>query len=263
MPGEVAPKCSTQRGCVMTKRNRAAPPSKNKSKACVFRFILFCREVLVEMTIRLIFTTCITARHADVGEREQVYYKTIRESLKTLAGLPIEFYIVENSGKRRTLLDDISGVHLLYTDTNAIEYTGSNPDAETGLKAMKEMIDILRVCDVFDFDEEDIVIKLTGRYGLQNPPTFLENLIEKEGKYDVFMKFLNICTMRYDPMDCILGLCAIRYKYLQEFNPRYMLEQPSCECVFTAFVRRRVPQERILEVTHLGLVLPREHDSLV
>jgi len=215
------------------------------------------------MTIRLIFTSCIAARHADPVEREQIYYKTIRASVKAMSGLPIEFYIVENSGKRRTLLDDISGVHLLYTDTNAIKYTGSNPDAETGLKAMKEMIDILRVCDVFEFDEEDIVIKLTGRYGLQNPPTFLENLIENESKYDVFMKFLNISTMSYDPMDCVLGLCAIRYKYLQEFNPKYMLEQLSSEKVFAAFVRRTVPQERILEATHLGLLLPREEDPIV
>ena len=215
------------------------------------------------MTIRLIFTSCIAARYAAPVEREQIYYKTITASVKAMSGLPIEFYIVENSGKRRTLLDDISGVHLLYTDTNAIKYSGSNPDAETGLKGMKEMMDVLRVCDVFDFDEEDIVIKLTGRYGLQNPPTFLENLIENEGNYDVFMKFLNICTMSYEPMDCVLGLCAIRYKYLQEFNPRYMLEQLSCERVFAAFVRHTVPQERILEVTHLGLVLPREYDSLV
>ena len=215
------------------------------------------------MTIRLIFTTCITARHADVGEREQVYYKTIRESLKTLADLPIELYIVENSSKRRTLLDDISGVHLLYTDTNAIEYTGSNTDAQTGLKPMKEMMDILRVCDVFEFDEEDIVIKLTGRYGLQNPPTFLENLIKTQEKYDVFMKFFNICTMSHDVNDCVLGLFAIRYKYLAEFNPRYMLEQNSAERLFAAFVREFVPRERILDVSHLGLVLPREYDSLV
>ena len=215
------------------------------------------------MTIRLIYTTCISARHADPIEREQMYYKNILQTLTIVRGMPIEIYIVENSGKRKTLLDDISGVHLLYTDTNAIKYSGSNPNAETGLKAMKEMMDILRVCDVFEFDEEDIVIKLTGRYGLQNPPTFLETLIENQGKYDVFMKFLNICTMRYDSMDCVLGLCAIRYKYLQEFNPRYMLEQPSCECVFAAFVRRTVPEERILEATHLGLVLPREQDPLV
>lgn len=215
------------------------------------------------MTIRLIFTTCISARYADVVEREQVYYKTITASLKTLAGLPIEFYIVENSGKRRTLLDDISGVHLLYTDTNAIQYTGSNPDAETGLKPMKEMMDILKVCEAFEFDEEDMIIKLTGRYGLENPPTFLENLIKNHEKYDAFIKFLNICTMSYDTDDCILGLCAIRYKYLQEFNPRYMLEKQSCERVFAAFVWRTIDKERIFEATHLGLVLPREYDSLV
>lgn len=211
------------------------------------------------MTIRLIFTTSMTARHANPVEREQMYYDIITKNLETMRGMPIEFYIVENSGKRRTLLDTIPGVHLVYTDTNSIEYTGPNTDAQTGLKPMKEMLDIQRVCDTFEFDEEDIVIKLTGRYLLENPPTFLEALIMNQDKYDVYMKFFNICSMLYDPQDCVLGLCAIRYKYLQEFNPRYMLERESAEQVFAAFVRRIVPQERILEATHLGLRLPQEY----
>jgi hypothetical protein len=166
---------------------------------------------------------------------------------------------VENSGKRRTLLDDISGVHLLYTNTNAIKYTGPNTEAEMGLKAMKEMLDIQLVCSTFDFDEEDIIIKLTGRYVLESPPLFLDNLIENQENYDVFMKFYNVCTMLYDPMDCVLGLCAIRYKYLLEFNPRYMLEQPSAECVFADFVRKTVSRGRILDVTKLGVFLPVEY----
>lgn len=215
------------------------------------------------MTFRLIFTTCIAARYSDAAEREKMYYEAITKSLKILRGMPIEIYIVENSVKRRTLLDDISGVHLLYTDTQAIQYTGANPDAETGLKPMKEMMDIHRVCDAFDFDEEDIIIKLTGRYLLDNPPTFLENIIKNSQNYDVFMKFLNICTMKYEQYDCVLGLFAIRYKYLLEFNPRHMLEQTSAEQIFAIFVRRSISQERILEATHLGLILPREDDALI
>jgi hypothetical protein len=234
-----------------------------RSKMLLRIFIRSIVTAIIDMTIRLIFTTCIEARYADPVERETAYYTTITNNLNTMRGLPIEYYIVENGGKRRTVLDDISGVHVLYTDTNAIKYTGSNPDAETGLKPMKEMMDIQKICNTFDFDDEDIIIKITGRYGLQNPPTFLENLIENEGKYDVFMKFFNICTMNYDEMDCVLGLYAIRYKYLQEFNPRYMLEQESAEHVFATFVRRTVPPEKILEVSHLGLVLPRETDPLV
>ena len=215
------------------------------------------------MTIRLIFTTCIAARHANQREREDIYYKTITNNLKIMSGLPIEYYIVENGGNRRTLLDDISGINLLYTDTNSIPYTGKNTDAETGLKPMKEMLDILKVCQAFEFDEEDIVIKLTGRYGLDNPPTFLENLVKNSDRYDVFMKFFNICTMSFDPLDCVLGLCAIRFKYLQEFNPRYMLEQVSGEHVFAEFVRGIVPEGRIFEAMHLGLLLPRDEDFLV
>jgi hypothetical protein len=203
------------------------------------------------------------ARHADPSQRELDYLRTIMQSLETMKGLPIEVYIVENNGERRTLLNDISGVHLVYTDTNQIPYTGSNPDAQTGLKGMKEMLDIHRVCDLFNFDEEDIVIKMTGRYSLEAPQLYVRTVIEQEPNYDAFIKFLNICTMKYDPTDCVLGLFAIRYKYLQNFNPRFMLEQPSSEQIFAVYVRNTIPPERICEVTHLGLYLPREHDSLV
>jgi len=225
--------------------------------------IIELSAIVLDMTIRLIITTCITARSEDPTEREEMYYKKLTANLRILRGMPIEVYIVENSGKRKTLLDDISGVHLLYTDTNKIQYSGSCPAAEMGLKPMKEMMDIHKVCQIFDFDEEDIVIKLTGRYLLENPPTFIEDLVKNQAEYDAFIKFFNICTMTYDTGDCVLGLYGIRYKYLLEFNPRYMCEKPSAEKVFATFVRRTVPQERILEATHLGLVLPREKDWLV
>ena len=131
------------------------------------------------------------------------------------------------------------------------------------LEPMKEMLDIQRVCQAFEFDEEDIVIKLTGRYLLENPATFLKSLIDNQDSYDAFMKFFNICTMSYDPADCILGLCGVRYKYLLEFNPRYMLEEHSAERVFSAFVRRTIDKDRIFEATHLGLRLPQDYGSVV
>ena len=215
------------------------------------------------MKYRFIFTTCMHARHADPIQREVDYVRTITQSLEAIKGLPIEIYIVENNGERRTMLDDISGVHVVYTDTNEIPYTGNNPDAQTGLKGMKETLDIHRVCDLFNFDEEDIIIKMTGRYSLEAPQLYLKMIIDQEPNYDAFIKFFNICTMKYDPMDCVLGLFAIRYEYLQNFNPRFLLEQPSSEQVFAAYVRNTIPLERICEVSHLGLYLPREDHSLV
>ena len=51
VPGEVAPKCSTQRGCVATKRKRSTPPTRNKRRTCVFRFILFCAQVFLRLVV--------------------------------------------------------------------------------------------------------------------------------------------------------------------------------------------------------------------
>ena len=52
----------------------------------------------------------------------------------------------------------------------------------------------------------------------------------------------------------MFGVYAIRYKYLNKFNYIEMLQHPSMEHVFAKYVREEVPANRIMEVTHLGLL---------
>lgn len=49
VPGEVAPKCSTQRGCVAINRKKIILLTMKNTRTCVFRFILFCTQLLVEL----------------------------------------------------------------------------------------------------------------------------------------------------------------------------------------------------------------------
>jgi hypothetical protein len=195
------------------------------------------------MVFRFIFTTSIID-----SAREQVYYNAISESISILSHLPFEFYIVENNGQRQTMLDDISGAKVLYTNTNNITLSTTR-----GGKGMKEFQDIIHVADKYQFNDEDIVVKLTGRYTLQAPATFLESVIALEDKYDAFIKWYNICSREYVYHDCILGLYALRYKYLKEFNFINMTRHVSMEHVFAMHIRDTVPEERITEIQHLGL----------
>ena len=192
------------------------------------------------MKFRFIFTSSIIS-----AEREPLYVERITKTIEQLQHLPFEFYIVENNGERETLLNSIENATLFYTDTNKIE-------AFSEKKGMKEFSDIMYLCEKYEFDEDDIVVKLTGLYTLQTAE-FLEIVCSLESSYDAYIKWYNICVKRYLYDDCILGLFALRYKYLKEFNHMKMLLHPSMEHVFARYIREEVSPDRIKDITHLGM----------
>jgi hypothetical protein len=109
------------------------------------------------------------------------------------------------------------------------------------------------VADRYDFDDDDIVIKLTGLYTLEEPPIFLEYIYLYQANYDVFIKWFNISISKYLYDDCILGLFALRYRYLKEFNYIELASHPSMEHIFAKYIREAVPVERICDTMHLGM----------
>ncbi len=192
------------------------------------------------MQFRFIFTASIIS-----PEREQQYVERISRTIRMLQHLPFKFYIVENNGKRPTALDTIENVAMLYTNTNTIKSITN--------KGIKEFSDILFVADRYDFDDNDIVIKLTGLYTLEDPPRFIEDIQVFEPNHDAFIKWFNICRKEYIYDDCILGLFALRYRYLKEFNYMGMRLHPSMEHIFATYIREAVPVERIYDSMHLGM----------
>lgn len=192
------------------------------------------------MKFRFIITSSI-----NTPEREITYVSQIKNSISVMKDLPFEVYLVENNGMRETVFDELEGLTLVYTGTNSIR--------SFERKGMKEFHDLLLLADTYDFDDEDIIIKLTGLYTLSDA-TFLKSVVELESQYDAFIKWYDVIHEKYVYDDCCLGLYAIRYKYLNKFNYIEMLQHPSMEHVFAKYVREEVPANRIMEATHLGLL---------
>jgi hypothetical protein len=192
------------------------------------------------MKFRFVITSSINTR-----EREIAYVSQIKNSISVIKDLPFEVYLVENNGLRETVFDDLEGLTLLYTGTNTIK--------SFERKGMKEFHDLLLLADKYEFDDEDIIIKLTGLYTLSDS-YFLESVVELESRYDAFIKWYDVIQEKYFYDECCLGLYAIRYKYLKEFNYIEMLQHPSMEHIFAKYVREEVPVNRIAEVRHLGLL---------
>ena len=192
----------------------------------------------------MIYVIITTSIHNKVGAQDQIHRQTrYIESINQLLQLigndaNIKPIIVENNGFRRTFLDDLK-CDVCYTNNNRIHYPH---------KGVNELLDIKEVITKYKIQDTDIIIKLTGRYKLLNSD-FID-LVKNNNKYFAFVKFFNVCTKEFMFDDCVLGLFAVKCKYLKEFE--YSLAR-SPECEFADYVRRRINRNKVMEVQQLHL----------
>ena len=147
--------------------------------------------------------------------------------------------VVENNGVRQTYLDYLN-CDIYYTNNNMIHYNH---------KGANELLDIKEVINQYNIKDEDIIIKLTGRYKLLNL-NFINFVKHNINDYDAFVKFYNVCTKQYMFDDCVLGLFAVKCKYLKEFKYTFL---KSAECEFADYIRKNVDKNKIKEVRRLDL----------
>tara|TARA_B100000424_G_C22807734_1_gene432763 strand:+ start:145 stop:783 length:639 start_codon:yes stop_codon:yes gene_type:complete len=196
----------------------------------------------------LIITSCLNNRYGiiDFEDRKKRYINCI-ETAKLInkeLNNQIKIIIVENNGSRNTFLDELE-VDVLYTENN--KYYCPNPHLHKGVV---EFMDIKDVINKYNIHDDDIVIKLTGRYKLLNS-NFLKLILENNNNYDVFMKFFNVSRSIFKKDDCVMGLYGIRCKYLKEFQ--FNLPRRSAECNLATFIRENINNDKICEVNTLNL----------
>jgi hypothetical protein len=192
--------------------------------------------------IYIIVTTSINNK---IGVKDDVNRKNrYTDSIQQLLNLiqhddSIKPIIVENNGLRNTYLDELN-CDTCYTNNNTLNFSE---------KGVNELLDIKHVIHHYNIHDDDIVIKLTGRYKLLS--TDFINLVKHNStSCDAFVKFFNVCTKEYMFNDCVLGLFAIKCKYLKDFNYQ-LIKSPECE--FADHVRNNVNKNRLIEVEHLDL----------
>lgn len=190
--------------------------------------------------IYLIITTCIENKHGIQNDdsRKTRYIDCIQQTLSLLQKqnssiIPI---IVENNGLRKTYLD-VFDCDILYTNHN---------QKNNKYKGVNELLDIKEVISHYQIQDDDMIIKLTGRYKLFDL-TFI-SLIESNPSKNVFIKFFDVYSQQYKQNDCVLGLFAIKCKYLKEFNYN---EKDSSEREFAKYLNENVPF--VMNVSHLSL----------
>ena len=191
--------------------------------------------------IYIIITTCINNK---IGVKNSEHRKKrYLDCITTLLNLikndtNIKPIIVENNGKRDTYLDKLD-CDIVYTDNNKFSFAN---------KGGNELLDIKDVIKNYNIRDNDIIIKLTGRYKILNLDFI--NLVKDNSNIDAFLKFFNVSTQRYhnNKDDCVLGLFAIRCKYLKSFNYNF---KRSPEVEFSSYVSKNV--KNIMSVKDLHL----------
>lgn len=190
--------------------------------------------------IYLIITTSINNKEGVINDehRKNRYIDCIQSTLSLIANdESVRPIIVENNGDRETYLNNFN-CDVIYTNNNMLNVQH---------KGVTELLDIKHVINQYNIGDDDIIIKLTGRYKILDKSFF--NLVKNNyDKYDAFCKFYNVCTLQYEYDDCVLGLVALKCKYLKIF--KYICNQ-SPEIEIGIFIRENV--KNFLETNHLNL----------
>ena len=123
--------------------------------------------------------------------------------------LPHEIVVVENNGPRKTFLDDVDGLFVVYTNNNKL-------DQEKGLK---ELDDVLAVIRKREIHSADLVVKMTGRYFFDDEATapFMTSLegldVHKTRALVKFGSYSHPVDRRV--VDCITGLIMVPAAVIQ------------------------------------------------
>ena len=158
----------------------------------IFAFLLFCIPQHAHSTIKVLYTAAIIDKHYKMRMDEYIY------SLKTLQAFGYEPYIVESVKSHGPTFFDEYAKYICYTGT-------SNPRLRN--KGVNEFISIAKAFEKYQFDDDDMIVKISGRCYFACD-MFLKN-IEKKPEIDAFVK--------YDRnRQVFTGCFALRAKYFKE-----------------------------------------------
>jgi len=196
--------------------------------------------------VYLIITCCIDNKigyiHPD--RRKQEYFLGISNCLNLVRDKNIIPIIVENSKEGSSYLD-IFNCDKVYTNDNEfihreeyIEHKGSN-----------ELRDIKKVIEKYEINDDDMIIKFTGRYMLFQDD-FFKCVLDNTDK-ECFQRTFNVCNYNQDVIDIVMGLFAIKAKYLKQFE--YNSSTKGCEEEFKTFIIDNIKKDDIMEIEKLYL----------
>jgi hypothetical protein len=174
----------------------------------------------VNANIKILYTAAILNHRQE--ERQAEYEKNI----KILNSFWYEPYIVEACSGGPTFFNEIAH-HICYTQSNL----------QVRNKGVNEVRSIRKGLEQFKFDDNDMVIKITGRYFFKNE--FLLRMIEDNPEVDGFILMESVTHFACS------GCFALRYKYFKRLLKNINIEQ--MERYWIDFERIVIDYARLIE----------------
>jgi hypothetical protein len=185
--------------------------------------------------------------------RELQYVNAINKLKQVIKNLNVENYkivIVENNGKRNTILNTLE-CELYYTNNNFLKIKN---------KGYKELQDILDCINKYNINDTDFIVKMTGRYILNDNSEFMKVIQNLHNKhYDCVIRYGSyINPVNYKMNDCITGLIGMKCFYVKKIEkPDYH----TCVEWNWAKITNLIDNENIYLVNELGInICPGSND---
>lgn len=143
--------------------------------------------------------------------REEEYKCGISKFIQQINDIPNKkIIIVENNGLRETFLDEFVECDIFYTNNNLIDVQN---------KGTKELLDVFECISKYEIADDDFIVKLTGRYLINDDCIFinaLKNMTETTECIIKYGSFLN--GLDYQTEDCLTGLIGMTCKYVKQIE---------------------------------------------
>jgi hypothetical protein len=176
--------------------------------------------------------------------RLKEYAQGIQKILKISKEIPnSKVIIIENNGRRKTFLNLYEDCDVFYTNNNMIN---------TKNKGIKELKDINDCIKHFGIEDDDFVVKLSGRYEVMDKSPFIERLKNLDA-ID--------CILRYGSFnkpsdtrvkDCITGLIGMRAKYIKEIEQPHENDPVEWKWAWATY---SIDEAKVIAMKFLGLYM--------
>ena len=189
------------------------------------------------------------------------------QSIVKNAPFPIQLIIVENTGTKTSFLNEF--------DIPVI-YTNSNNELITPNKGRKEWVDIQYVIQQLQIKDDDFIVKITGRYIIENPCPFFDILFQnptcsfgRNPDFNGFTTNTEAYTQKYEAIirfgsflsfgdgepeptnDLISGLMGM---YSKHYKSIPIPDDFTCiEHLIAKHICDTIPRERIYTIKKLGI----------
>ena len=120
-------------------------------------------------------------------------------------------------------------------------------------KGIKEYCDIHICMTKYNIQDDDFIVKITGRYIIKENSNFVNSLAKLEhNDIDCIIRYGNYYDLSSTcKTDCVSGLFGMKCKYIK--NVKLDNDEDCIEWNYATIASTEIPPEKIIELRELGL----------